>query len=611
MPKPLFADILCYLRRTCGAQAARDLTDGELLKRFLADRQDPAFTVLVQRHGRMVQAVCQRVLGDAHSAEDAFQATFMVLVRRAASLRGHKPLGSWLHAVARRVALRARAQAGLRRQKERRYNPMPRSEPLDDLTWRELRLVLDEEITRLPEKLRAPIVLCYLEGRTNKQAAEELGCPKSSLASRLEQGRELLRHQLTHRGMALSASALATTLGEKALGAPVGALLTINTAKAAATVGAGKLAVGGFVSAQAIALAKETLASMVGIKGNLIVLLLVFSLGGAGFAGYGWLAEKMQHGITASGKSVGVPFKIDPDSSEGTVSVSGRLASKSWDIVDFTEVEIESGFQAEIGKGNGFKVTTSSDDNVIEHIAVVKEGNTLKIGLAPQANLHRKLPLKAAIILPTLDALTARDQSKAVLKGFRSERGLKLLLAEGSTVEGTLDVGSADFEVRDGSTLELTGTAINARLSVREFSHLKLQDFILKQCTINLADASAAWLTVRSDKPFSAMLSDGSSLNGFADVGEIELKLKDASRATLRGSAKTTTVKAGESSAADLSRLSVEDATIILSESSRATIGVRNNLTYVLSSDCQLEYSGDPRSVTGSKSRGATIRRLP
>jgi RNA polymerase sigma factor (sigma-70 family) len=294
MPQPLFADVLHYLRRTCGAQAARDLADAELLKRFLADRQDPAFTVLVHRHGRMVLAVCQRLLGDAHAAEDAFQATFMVLVRRAASFRGDKPLGSWLHAVARRIALRARAQAALRRDKERRLSNMPRSESLDDVTWQELRSVLDDEIARLPEKFRAPIVMCYLEGRSYQQAAQELGCPKSSLASRLDRGRELLRQQLTRRGIAMPAAALTTALCEKAVGAPVGAILTINTAKAAVSIAAGKAVAGGCLSATAISLAEEAISAMTATKAMLVFMVVALGLtvGGVGLAGYGgWVGQ--------------------------------------------------------------------------------------------------------------------------------------------------------------------------------------------------------------------------------------------------------------------------------------------------------------------------------
>jgi hypothetical protein len=299
------------------------------------------------------------------------------------------------------------------------------------------------------------------------------------------------------------------------------------------------------------------------------------------------------------------------DRSAAPIIGSGRSASKSWAIADFSEVRVRDGFRAEITKGDSFKVTTSWDDNLIEHIRVVKEGKTLTIHLAPHLNLRTKQPLTAAIVLPTLGALTMRDASKAVLKGFRSEGTFKLLAADASKVEGAIDVGSADFEVRDASTLALTGTANGARLAVRDASHLKLQDFVLKQCTIKLTDASDALLTVKSDKLFSAKLANASTLNGSVEAREIDLTLNDSSRVTFRGSARNALINTNESSTADLSKFSVDDATITLLESSRATIDVRKSLKYVLSSGSRLEYSGDPPVVTGSKSSGATVRRRP
>src|SRR5262245_21383476 len=194
------------------AARAEDLPDAALLGLFLADRNEAAFRLLLSRHGPMVLGVCRRVLSDAHTAEDAFQATFLVLVRRAASIRKQPSLGSWLHGVARRIAVRARAQATAQRQRERRVADMARSGPLDDLTWQELRSVLDEEIGHLPEKYRAPMVLCYFEGKSYDEAAHALGWPKSSLASRLARGRELLRAGLSRRGLTLSAATLATAL---------------------------------------------------------------------------------------------------------------------------------------------------------------------------------------------------------------------------------------------------------------------------------------------------------------------------------------------------------------------------------------------------------------
>jgi RNA polymerase sigma factor (sigma-70 family) len=155
--KEPFGDLLLYLRKVCGTQAARDLTDAELLRRFCAHRDEVSFSVLVHRHGPMVLAVCRRVLGDAHGAEDAFQEAFMVLVRRAASISCTGSLSGWLHAVAQRVAARARNQERRWCHHERRLDPMRTTEPLDDLTWQELRGVLDEEIAGLAEKYRARI----------------------------------------------------------------------------------------------------------------------------------------------------------------------------------------------------------------------------------------------------------------------------------------------------------------------------------------------------------------------------------------------------------------------------------------------------------------------
>jgi RNA polymerase sigma factor (sigma-70 family) len=293
MPRPMFGDVLSYLRKVCAAQTARDLGDGELLARFLANRDDAAFAVLVQRHGPMVFNVCERVLNDSHAAEDAFQATFMVLVRRAAAVKKGKPLASWLHGVARRIALKARGQILTRRHKERQLNVMPRPEPLDDASWQELRCILDEEIGRLPEKYRAALVLCYLEGQTYDKAARELGVPKSSLATRLDRARELLRGQLVRRGITLTAGMVAAALGEKALAKPVSALLTIKTAKAAMSIAAGKAVAAGYLSARALVWAEEAMMELGGIKTKLILIVLAAGLagGGAGLGGYGALTQ--------------------------------------------------------------------------------------------------------------------------------------------------------------------------------------------------------------------------------------------------------------------------------------------------------------------------------
>jgi RNA polymerase sigma factor (sigma-70 family) len=293
MPQTPLVALLEYLGKTCGAMELESLTDGKLLERFVRERDEAAFAVLMHRHGPMVFGVCRRMLGDGHDADDAFQATFLVLVRRAASVEPHSPLASWLYGVAQRVALKARARAAARHHRQRELTDMPRKEPLDDMTWRELRPLLDEEVGRLPEKCRVPMVLCYFEGKSYDEAAQELGWPKSTLASRLGRGRELLRQRLVKRGITLSAGAVATALIEHTAQAGAAALLTINTVKAAASAVAGKPITQGLFSAQALALAEETMKTMIGIKGKVVAVLLALGLAvGAAYAGYeAWVRQ--------------------------------------------------------------------------------------------------------------------------------------------------------------------------------------------------------------------------------------------------------------------------------------------------------------------------------
>jgi RNA polymerase sigma factor (sigma-70 family) len=250
-------EVLRHLRRLTDAEGVRELTDGELLERFHRRREEVAFAALVERHGPLVWGVCRRVLHDAHLAEDAFQATFVVLVRRAGSIRKHGSVGSWLHGVAYRVAVKARTRADATRARERRLAEMTHPEPPDELTWHELRAVLDEELSRLPEKYRAPVVLCYLEGQTHDQAARQLGCPRTSLSSRLGRARALLHQRLVRRGVVLSAGLLATVLAEKASAEAVPAVVMLSTIRAA-TAGA--------ISPAAAALARGVLPTMSATK---------------------------------------------------------------------------------------------------------------------------------------------------------------------------------------------------------------------------------------------------------------------------------------------------------------------------------------------------------
>ncbi len=233
--------VLRHLRRAGAPRPGDALSDGQLLDGFVRQRDETAFAALLSRHGPMVLGVCRRVLRQPHDAEDAFQATFLVLVRQADSVRRRDSLASWLYGVALRTARRARLDAARRRLREERAAVAQDQGPADEPDWRDLRAVLDEEIAGLPEKYRGPLVLCHLEGQTNAQAARRLRVPLGSLSKRLARARGLLRGRLLRRGVALSAAALGTVLAGQG-GAAVPPLLArtaTGTALLALAGGAG------------------------------------------------------------------------------------------------------------------------------------------------------------------------------------------------------------------------------------------------------------------------------------------------------------------------------------------------------------------------------------
>jgi RNA polymerase sigma factor (sigma-70 family) len=247
------------LRTLFSMGAVGQLTDGQLLKRFTTgprEAAESAFAAMVERHGPMVLRVCQSALGDAHDAQDAFQATFLVLVRRAGAVRDHDSVGSWLHGVALRVAAKAKAEAARRRTHERRGAERASVRGGGDEDRDDLRPVLHTEVGRLPEKYRAPIVLCYLEGLTHEQAAQQLGWPVGTVRGRLARARDLLRARLTRRGLALPVGLLAAGLSTQAVSAAMPAALRDSTIQAAMRFAAGKAMTTGVVPAAVVALAE-------------------------------------------------------------------------------------------------------------------------------------------------------------------------------------------------------------------------------------------------------------------------------------------------------------------------------------------------------------------
>src|SRR5262245_816577 len=200
MTKGQASVVLRHLRHLVGEPRIRDLPDHDLVEHFVKRGEEAAFAALVERHGSLVLRVCRRILHDPHAAEDVFQATFLVLACKARSIGRRELIGHWLYGVATRIALRARADAAKRRHHEARTEQRPTADPLGEVTGRELAAILDEELIRLPERYRMPVLLCYVEGQTRDQAARQLGWSVRTLHRRLEQGRQLLQARLTRRG---------------------------------------------------------------------------------------------------------------------------------------------------------------------------------------------------------------------------------------------------------------------------------------------------------------------------------------------------------------------------------------------------------------------------
>jgi RNA polymerase sigma factor (sigma-70 family) len=258
-------------------------TDADLLTRYIRQRDQAAFEALVRRHGPMVLGVCRRVLHNLHDAEDAFQATFLVLVRKATTLRSPGMIGNWLYGVAYRTALHARDMGMKRRAKEAEV--VARTESSDD-AWAELRPVLDQELQRLPDKYRAVVVLCDLEGKTRREAARQLGWADGTVASRLVRGRMMLGKRLAQYGLSVGGGALAVALSQNTACACVPTSLTCFTARAATLFALGQPAAAGFISDKVIALTEGVLKTMLLTKlkaGIGVVFVVLGSLGTGAF----------------------------------------------------------------------------------------------------------------------------------------------------------------------------------------------------------------------------------------------------------------------------------------------------------------------------------------
>jgi RNA polymerase sigma factor (sigma-70 family) len=286
MPTGKTSLVLSYIRQLVAGERASMTSDKELLERFIARRDGAAFRALICRHGPMIFRLCRRILQSEQDAEDAFQATFLVLATRPSCVRRKDSLGNWLYGVAQHLARKAKTNAARRRAREGQSSPAPAPDPFTEITVREAQEIFHQELGRLPEKYRAPVVLCCLEGLARDEAARQIGLPLSTLKSRLEGGRARLRARLVQRGLTLPGVLATVLVAEQAATAALPIELIDCTVKAA-TLSAAGAATTSVVSAKVAALTEGMVKSMFLAKLLPVttLLLVACALGAAGAVG--------------------------------------------------------------------------------------------------------------------------------------------------------------------------------------------------------------------------------------------------------------------------------------------------------------------------------------
>jgi RNA polymerase sigma factor (sigma-70 family) len=371
---------LASFRLFLAAQTPPDAADGELLDRFLSRQDEAAFAALVHRHGAMVLSVCRRALRNPHDAEDACQATFLILAQRAAAIRKRDALGSWLHGVAVRVARDLRAKLARRAARPlAAADDVARPDETDALTWNEVREALDEELRRLPEHYRAALVLCYLEGRSRDEAALQLGWSLPTLRGRLARGRALLQARLVRRGLTLSAALAASAVAHDCAAGAVSARLLLDILRSAAGSACGGTAA---VSPQVAVLVNGVLSAMIRSKMKYFFAPpLIALLGIGGYAAYHFgRAEGLPQAWTAA---------LSPEEvrAEETVELSGQVLDPDGHPLTGAEVYVVAMWDSPLNSGpprarsgpDGRFTLAAPKSELAGHLAAVRPVDVLAV----------------------------------------------------------------------------------------------------------------------------------------------------------------------------------------------------------------------------------------
>ncbi|HSQ58054.1 MAG TPA: sigma-70 family RNA polymerase sigma factor [Gemmata sp.] len=405
-------------------------TDNELLKRFLANRDEAAFVALVLRHGPMVLALCRRILRDPHDAEDAFQAAFLVFVRKAASIVRPELLGNWLYGVASRTARAARAAAERRRVRE--AEAVPREQPDQESPWQELQPFLDQELNRLPARYRIPIVLCHLEEMSRHEAARALGLPEGTLSSRLARGRALLAQRLARLCPSVAGEMLLAGLGKQAIASQ----LVQATTRAGMSVLAGRPINTGVVSSRVALLTEGVLKGMFLTKLKIAACvlclgsLLACAVGAEASRGFGTVGDSPVPVVTAQSPNDPLMNQVleatkDITDAQARLRVLLRVASvrdRSGDRAGATNTrreafELAKGFAAGIPRVDALLMVAQSQTRAKDRTAALETLKQAEQAVAPIEGKSEKPTWLARLVIAQASAGDYEGGLRTLAKG--------------------------------------------------------------------------------------------------------------------------------------------------------------------------------------------------
>jgi RNA polymerase sigma factor (sigma-70 family) len=447
--------IVLNLGQVARVQAATNLPDGELLECYITRRDETAFATLVRRHGPMVLGVCRRILRNEADAEDAFQATFLVLVSKAASVRPRGMVSNWLYGVAHNTALKAKAMNRKRHTKELAAGKTPKAQIADEI-WQQLQGLVDGELSHLPDNYRVPIVLCDLEGKTVKQAALHLGWPQGTVATRLRRGRQLLARRLSKSGLAISGALVAAVCSEAAASVRLSPSCVVSTNQAAKLFAAGKAAAPGAISAKVTALTEGVLRAMLLTK--LKLLTAVFAVLVMFVSGAGLLVQ--QAAPAAAAGQAQTNYKEDAK----TAAKSDRQATTQ------IEEKVPARQQQQTAKELQQKVALAEKQVDIKRAAV-------KIAEAQKRLAEAKLQIAKATVQTAIASV--RHSEEQLLRMTKLAQDGTVSQAIVHQTEGHLMAAKASLREAEGSML-LAERQIDVEDARREMAEAELAEFELR-----------------------------------------------------------------------------------------------------------------------------------